>query len=42
MPRAFLREARGMRKGANSDGSLQSHTLSREACNPYYEHPGAR
>jgi hypothetical protein len=27
---------------ANSDGSLQGQTLSREACNPYYEHPGAR
>jgi hypothetical protein len=29
-------------KEANSYGSLQGQTLSREACNPYYEHPGAR
>jgi hypothetical protein len=29
-------------KEANSDDSLQGQTLSREACNPYYEHPGAR
>jgi hypothetical protein len=29
-------------KEPNSDDSLQGETLSREACNPYYEHPGAR
>jgi hypothetical protein len=38
MPRAFP----GHAEEANSDGSLQGQTLSREACNPYYEHPGAR
>jgi hypothetical protein len=30
------------KKGANLDGSPQGQTLSCEACNPYYEHPGAR
>jgi hypothetical protein len=44
MPKAFPRgvEAKARARGANSDGSLQGHTLSREARNPYYEHPGAR
>jgi hypothetical protein len=39
-PRAFPREWEA--EGANSDDSLQGQTLSLEACNPYYEHPGAR
>jgi hypothetical protein len=49
MSRAFPREGGKGRvevKEANSDGSLQGQTLSLslslDACNPYYEHPGAR
>jgi hypothetical protein len=49
MSRAFPRQrrreaekARANAKEANSDGSLHGQTLSLDACNPYYEHPGAR
>jgi hypothetical protein len=49
MSRAFLEEATQSGRNAeeaNSDSSPQGRTLSlslsRDACNPYYEHLGAR
>jgi hypothetical protein len=38
------RQSRRNTEEANSDNSPQGQTLSlsRDACNPYYEHPGAR